>query len=487
MKSPRFAIRARRLERILKPERLEATWKSKVRIAMRSQYLCDPIEHFDFHVNVGIECKKLSESIMKGEYIPRGSCRVLSEKSKGLCRQIVVPSHRDALVLQCLSDAMYRDIKGKAPTDKAFFEPKDHSFNNSSKSEYGTFASWVNFQKEIFKFSQTRKYIVVTDIANYYDSISYVHLRNIISAIDGMEECILDMLVYVLSDLLWQPDYMPRMEIGLPQIDLDAPRLLAHCFLYELDEFIALNAAGDFTRFMDDIDVGVDTLNDAKKILRGIDLVLQTRQVRLNGGKTKILTNREALEHFKIWDNLRIDAISNALEFAINSKISLNSVRLSISKYFISGFHSGKFDDGNGEKILKRLMNLAGRAGVNLPLPILSKILMLRPASREVVYNYISRSSITPARVRILSEFVRSGMVVDHAAYLEMINVMVESLVTSRSGVQDKIKEIFDAVKDDDYFGFYAAVWLGSKYESPADLMQFIDNKRTFFGSVMKD
>ena len=46
------------------------------------------------------------------------------------------------------------------------------------------------------------------------------------------------MLIFVLSDLLWQPDYSPRIEVGLPQMNLDAPRLLAHCFLYELDSLL---------------------------------------------------------------------------------------------------------------------------------------------------------------------------------------------------------------------------------------------------------
>src|SRR5689334_11183819 len=107
MKSPRFAIRAARLQKVLKADQLKRTWLKKVRISMRSQYLVDPIEYFDFHINIDVECKKLSESIINGDYAPRGNFRVLSEKSKGLCRQIVVPSHRDALVLQCLSDAMY--------------------------------------------------------------------------------------------------------------------------------------------------------------------------------------------------------------------------------------------------------------------------------------------------------------------------------------------------------------------------------------------
>jgi hypothetical protein len=259
---------------------------------MREQYLNDGIENFDFHIARRQECRKLSLLILRGDYAPEKAQRILVE-SKGLCRQLVIPSARDALVLQCLSDALYQEIRDKAPTRRAFFEPKDHTFSKpreiSGRDFYGTFASWLNFQRELFSFSKDRAFIVVTDIAKYYDSISYVHLRNVIAPIAGVEECVLDMLIYVLSSLLWQPDYMPSIEIGLPQINLDAPRLLAHCFLYELDAFLASDSDRDFVRFMDDIDIGVDTFADAKRVLKSVDLVLQTRQVRLNSGKTLIL------------------------------------------------------------------------------------------------------------------------------------------------------------------------------------------------------
>lgn len=483
MKSPRFTIRADRLKLILKPENLRRTWKDKVRLAMRSQYLCDPIENFDFHVNVDLECNKIYDAIMRGEYAPNGGHRILSEKSKGLCRQIVIPHAQDALVLQCLSDAMYAKIKGSAPTNKAFFEPKDHGFSKNSKSEYGTFASWLNFQKEIFKFSQNRNFVVVTDIANYYDTISYVHLRNIIAGIDGMEECVLDMLIYVLSELLWRPDYMPRTEIGLPQIDLDAPRLLAHCFLYELDEYVSIQSSGDFTRFMDDIDVGVDTINDAKRVLRGIDLVLQTRQIRLNSGKTRILTKSEAMYHFRIWDNVKIDAIDQSATFALSAGISLDNIRKNVLNLIYSGIKKKKFDDGNGEKILKRLIGLAGKVGADIQISVISKILFLRPSVREPLYLYISRSKLTPARARTLSEFVRSGIIVDHVAYVEMVNVMVETLVETSSGIHLHVKAIWGSIKDDDYFGLYAAIWLMSKYANPAGIIMLLqEKKKMWFG-----
>lgn len=184
MKSPRFDFRAAPLRKIFSASNLERSWRKKVRLSLKQQLLHDGIEHFDFHLQCSNERKKLSSSILLGDYVPGRAIRVLSEKSKGLCRQIVIPTVADALVLQCLSDALYREIKDRAPTQKAFFERQDHRFSKDrDRDEYGTFAAWLNFQQALFKFSKERNFVVVTDIANYYDSISYIQLRNVISGI----------------------------------------------------------------------------------------------------------------------------------------------------------------------------------------------------------------------------------------------------------------------------------------------------------------
>jgi hypothetical protein len=195
MKSPRFDTRSTSLRRLFSPANLERIWRKKVRIALKQQAVTDGIEYFDFHLQCQTECRKLSAAILAGDYVPSRPLRVLSEKSKGLCRQIVVPNVLDAIVLQCLSDALYKEIKDKAPTDKAFFEPQDHRFSqNKERDEYGTFAAWLNFQAALFKFSRERDFIIVTDVANYYDSISYVHLRNVISSISSVDECVLEII-----------------------------------------------------------------------------------------------------------------------------------------------------------------------------------------------------------------------------------------------------------------------------------------------------
>jgi hypothetical protein len=143
--------------------------------------------------------------------------------------------------LQALSDALWVELRTKAPSKKAFYAPNDAQFSKPIKghsTEYGPLAAWLAFQNTIFGFATSKKYIVVTDIANYYDFISYDHLRNILADLSLAREHALDLLIYTLSCMLWQPDYMPRVSVGLPQMNLDAPRLLAHCFLFEIDALL---------------------------------------------------------------------------------------------------------------------------------------------------------------------------------------------------------------------------------------------------------
>ncbi len=476
MKSPRFDIRAAKLRKIFSPSNIERIWKDKVRVAMRDQFLCDGVENLDFHMNRKIESQKLSQLILSGGYTPQKSQRILMEKSKGLCRQLVIPSVRDAIVLQCLSDALYMQIKDKAPTDKAFFEPKDHAFS-TTPSPYGTFASWLNFQRALFKFSKNRRFIVVTDIANYYDSISYVHLRNAIASISDVEECVLDMLIYVLADLLWQPDYTPRIEVGLPQINLDAPRLLAHCFLYELDSYLASDANRDFVRYMDDIDIGVDSIVEAKTALKAVDLVLQTKQVRLNSGKTSILSRNEAIRHFRIFENARIDTVQNSVDFRLKHGLPIDRQRTLIEARIKKGIKKKSFDTGNGEKILKRWISLASKTGAEISPATLTDIINRRPAVRQNVYAFTRGRHLKPSIATALANSANSGLLVDDASLVEMANNLVETLVKSRH-CHKFIESIIARNGVNDYYGIYSTLWLQSKYGTTEQLLNSLQKSK---------
>ncbi len=112
----------------------------------------------------------------------------------------------------------------------------------------------------------------------------------------------------------WSPEYLPRSGAGLPQIQFDAPRLLAHAYLYEADRYLRRACRGDVVRWMDDITFGVPNVATAKRMLRDLDELLASLGVRLNTGETKILTADEGVRHFRMHENRYLTVVQNTLK-----------------------------------------------------------------------------------------------------------------------------------------------------------------------------
>lgn len=485
MKSPQFEARSAPIRKLFTPSRLEWTWKKKVRYDMGDQVFRDLVEHLDFHVNLKAECKKLSDEVCAGVYSPAPPMRLLLEKSKGLCRQMVVPTARDAVVLQCLSDSLYPDISKQAPSSNAFYQPKDHSFSKKKlkKDEegkidgYGTMQAWLGFQEEAFKFSKTFEYVIVTDVANYYDTINYSQLRNTIAGLAGVRESVLDLLIFTLSGLLWQPDYMPRTNTGLPQMDLDAPRLLAHCFLFELDEHLVANEA-DFARFMDDINIGVESIPKAKRTLRDVDLILQTRQIRLNSGKTKILDKAEAEKHFRVVENGVYDILEEELSDNVKAGESLEDDGELLVMEISQGLDSDEYSAGNGDKILKRMIGICNRHQFAIPGSDVIRIFRRWPSCREIVLRHLSVFPLNNARAATYRDLSADAYIVDDACRIQIGNALTSTCAKSKQ-YEEEIGDVIDEFLYRGIYGFSSAVTLASKYKDQAYLLWALKKQRS--------
>lgn len=221
-KSPKFFLREKVISRIVNEDSLRRTWDAKTYTDFRNFPIVDAIDYLDINLRIEDVCKSIVRQITAGEYSVSRVKRYLVEKSRGLCRQMTIPSIEDALTLQCLADAFWKDIKAEAPSKNAFFEPKDHTFSRNSQDEpeYGSIRSWLDFQKQILGFSKSNKYVIVTDIANYYDFIDFSHLRNVIVSAVTIKEPVIDFLMFMLSGMCWRPDYMPTRDVGMPQMDI---------------------------------------------------------------------------------------------------------------------------------------------------------------------------------------------------------------------------------------------------------------------------
>jgi hypothetical protein len=479
MHSPKFPTKAADLKKIVATDNLRAIWKKKVREHLRKQLIPDPVEFLDFHVNLKQRTFELESLICTGEYQPRPIIRVRSEKSKGLCRQLVLPSPEDALILQALSDALWKVIEPKAPSTNAFYAAEDQAFSKKNPIDdddewgYGPIQSWLDFQKTILGFSQIRRYVVVTDIANYYDSVLHTYLRAILSDYAHEREHSLDLLLFVLDSMLWRPDYMPNYGIGLPQMSLDAPRLLAHTHLFEVDAIFSKDKDVDFARYMDDMDFGVDNIAKAKTVLRDLDLALQTRNLRLNSGKTKILTREKAYVHFRIADNSHLNEVEKKIVLLSAERRPLFGKTL--SRLLDKKLHSGYFDDGNGDKIIKRCLRIIFSLGAETQETTFRYILYNKPGLRDTLLKYWCRCSDPRNRLSILSGYLRSGEAVDEVSKI----LIATSIVNARFELPiqpadlDFLLDSFERTKP---FDLFCRLWLISRFSTAVRLKSEIDS-----------
>lgn len=481
MQSPKFPFSYEHLRKCINPDIAKHAWKNKILEQLRRQIIPDLIEFRDYKERIDYICREICHDIEQGKYISQTPRHYLIEKSRGLCRQMTIAAPRDMLLLQCLSNHLYSSIKRGQPNTKSYFEPGQAKFNKNriliSVEAYGAIAGWKRFQQAIFEFSKEREYILITDVANFYDYINFTHLRNIVSSICDTHESIIDFLIFILEGLSWRPDFMPRSGIGLPQMEAEAPRVLANAMLYELDQVADKHAFGDYVRFMDDIDVGVDTIAQAKSAVRDIDLTLQSRQLRLNANKTKILStnNNEVSYHFCIRENKILDHCAEIIERNVSSIAAKKCLRKLYMGWRGPTLDSGRFFDGNGDKIFKRIVYLMHRCGLNIPHEDAEYIIKHHPTLRLVAFSALTRHEFPNRSLYRIGKLFYTDWFVDDASFIYMANFAVHAKFRKSDRLERVVKILIDYFIDSEkYFRIYAAIIMASKFLEPAELMSLV-------------
>jgi hypothetical protein len=120
--SPRFPERCTRLKDILTPKRLRTIWKDHIRQSLRQQTISDLCDYYDVHLDLDRHIENVTDRIFRGVYQPNLPVRVLLEKSKGLCRQLLVPDPIDALVLQTMINSILKEVLANQPNKNAYYQ-----------------------------------------------------------------------------------------------------------------------------------------------------------------------------------------------------------------------------------------------------------------------------------------------------------------------------------------------------------------------------
>ena len=285
----------------------------------------------------------------------------------------------------------------------------------------------------------------------------------------------MDFLLFILRNLSWQPDFMPFRSTGLPQIEADAPRLLAHAYLFELDAFIEKKNKQQYARFMDDIDAGVESISEAKRLLRDIDLVLQSRNLRLNAGKTRILSADDALHHFRIRENALLDRFEQVVAGSVSKGLKPTKAVERLLRLAQRMLEKRCFDDGNGEKIYKRALGYANEHAIPLPGKLFHDAVSNRPALREIAFRNAAITGYGKPQLSVVTEYLEKGLACDDAFQMNLCKSLVAGNLVYDGSEVARLKELVGRMDTESASGIHSVLWLLSRYAKADTFFRAVD------------
>lgn len=284
---------------------------------MRDDWFPDPLHYKDLFDRPEHIENLLSQELLEGNGHYTGSARVARDIPKsGLgLRYALETDFYDRFVLQAICSYLM-----------PYYDPLlsnrvlGHRFNAERLKEKYIFKHrielWNTFQGITRASLNTGKFILCTDLINYFENIQTEQIISALNknitrvAANGIEKVRIRNAIATLDQLLRLWCYSERH--GLPQ-NRDASSFLANVVLDRVDQSMT-GLKYDYYRYVDDIRVVCDSESHAKRAL--VDLIGELRKVGLNinSSKTRILTsqtdNETLSQFFPAYDDRTI-AIDN--------------------------------------------------------------------------------------------------------------------------------------------------------------------------------
>ncbi|MDP4490139.1 RNA-directed DNA polymerase [Pseudoalteromonas piscicida] len=479
----RFHIHRReQLESVFNEPNLVSIWRKIVKKQLRSMDVLDLHDYYDFNYRIEERAKNISKKVLSGRYKSKAPLIYKVEKKLGICRHLMLPNPSDALVLQAIVESISEEIRKSEIDGKAYYSRDKHNVKMPHEvKEPGDYEmrwaeQWKTFQKDILNFSDDYKYLVVTDLTNYFDNIGLRELRHVISSRVSTHEVTLDFLFSLIEQLSWNPDYLPTSLKGLPTINLEAPRLLAHALLFEVDEILDVKTKGSFVRWMDDINFGVNNVDTACDILGSVNDILKSRGLALNLGKTTIYTSKESERHFLVYEN---DFLDN---FDIVDKSDKKYKKQTNKLYKEFKAHIKNSDLQNWSKVTKRFLTTAGKLGTPKLVPHAISLFKKQPGIRANVTYYLQNLGPTKRSRAAVLKLLDEVSFYDDVTLYQLAKLIVSwEIKRSKEGkafVDEALKHLSKPEKP---FDLYCYLWVAAKYARPSQLLAVIKSKKSLW------
>jgi len=479
----RFEIeRHRQLTELFTSSRLIKVWRDLGKQQMRNFPIADLHDYYDFNYAIEIRVEEIIERVLSGYYHAEAPLIYRTEKKYGVCRHMMIPTPSDVLVFQVLTDCLYAEIKKAQPSEGAYYSRDKHALSLphslTASKDYPWFILWPKFQKEIWNFTKNKNYLVTTDISNYFDNIGLRELRHVISSIIATSEVYLDLLFSLIENLSWNPDYLPNTQKGLPTIGIEAPRLLSHAFLFEIDHILKSKTDNNFVRWMDDINFSVDDPKEAKCILGEINNVMKSRGLALNLAKTEIMTSEEAEKHFMFNENLHLDKLNVRIA---KLKDKRSKVRHANNLADELSNHVKTVRARNADMITKRYLTTLSKLKIPVALEQVCSLYVEKPDLRNSVLIYLKSLPFDVNVGKVFIQLLKDTNEYDDATRYILVATLTEWAIPRNSTTIHFVKKITEKLENpQNAFEWLCQITFLAKYGEAEKIATVAENGKKF-------
>ena len=418
------------LGRIADPALLKNLWRKSIKPAYAKWRIGafvmahPPLDLVAMDWSLEILVDRLCRSITDGTYRPQASHIIRSAKSSGLTRPLSILSPEDQLVYKAIlvlaeSDLMrgMQDWTRFGRTDRKADDEGDFS------SDSGWFRAWITRQGHLWTITEHHKWIVETDIANFFPSIQLPFLLAHIQAYANLSEASVRLLCRILEDVATLPEFRRSATVGLPQENFDCSRVLAHTHLRTVDdEFANEGSKNRFSRYMDDVVIGADSEKEALQFVHRIQRSMERIGLYPNTAKTRITTAAQFRQELMKPENDEL----GELELEVFSRPAF--VRR-MTADLLSAHLSLRPRPKAWERVLRRWYSLCRTARDPALLGVALRHLAAFPGSAPHILDYMSVFPLDANRLRNLFERVDS-----FGGVYENIEILAQEFVCQAAG-----------------------------------------------------
>lgn len=291
---------------------------------------------------------------------------------------------------------------------------------------------------------------------------------------------VVDLIFRVVEGLSWKPDYLPYSHRGLPTANIEPIRLLAHSFLFEIDQIIKERTKENFARWMDDITCGVNDKRQGIALLSDVSDVLKSRGLALNLSKTQILSAEEARFHFQIDENLEIDKLETLKPGTKKAKAAERELWFKYKSHFKDKTPKA------WDKIAKRYITTFGKLESDRLLNDLRYRYIANPGLRTNYLIYLGVRGYSTRAANCVLEILDTIDPFDDLSLFQIASLITQWVVPSNKRGTDFINAArksltSHSINKKDAQSFFALLWFKSKYESESNLYSFLIKYRNIW------